>query len=116
MLALSFNRTVEELQSTMLSSEFTRWIAFYQIRPWGARWEDIRAANQTAWIVNALRAGDKLPKDLEDYMPRIPGTRRRRQTLEEERSEWHAAAMSAKMAEQRQPGSFTRSLAAINGR
>lgn len=114
MLAISFNRTVDELQQTMSSSEFTRWIAFYQIRPWGARWEDIRSANQTMWLINALR--EKAPKDLESYMPKIPGTRRRRQTLEEERSEWRAAAMSAQSAEQRQPGAFTRSLAAINGR
>lgn len=55
-LALHLGSTVEELQKRMSSAEFTRWIAYSSIEPFGFPMDNYRMGVPAAAIVNAVRA------------------------------------------------------------
>lgn len=58
-------RPVGELQASISSSEFTDWIAFYRLEPWGYDIDNWRAANVAVTVAQA--AGAKLK--LDDFLP-----------------------------------------------
>jgi hypothetical protein len=53
---------VEELQQRMSSSEFTRWIAYSRIEPFGFDWERWKVGVLASSIVNAIYATIPVPK------------------------------------------------------
>lgn len=54
--------TVEDLESRMSSAEFTRWIAYAGIEPFGYPVDNYRFGISTQEIVNAVRATIPVPK------------------------------------------------------
>lgn len=54
--------TVEDLESRMSSAEFTRWIAYAGIEPFGYPIDNYRFGISTQEIVNAVRATIPVPK------------------------------------------------------
>lgn len=63
--------TVAELGDRMSSAEFSEWMAFYSIEPFGEERADIRQALTTSAIHNSVQAQTKKPKwtKPEDFMP-----------------------------------------------
>ena len=46
-------RTINELMSTMSAPEYGRWMAYYQVEPWGSERWDIQFAVLASVIANA---------------------------------------------------------------
>lgn len=65
-------RTVAELQRTMSSHEFTEWIAFYGLEPFGFRGEFMGNAMVASVIANTNRDKDTKPFKMEDFLPTDP--------------------------------------------
>jgi len=65
------HRTVAELQTSISSREFTEWIAFYNLDPFGAEREDLRAALVAATIANTTRGDAQDPYTTEQFMPKL---------------------------------------------
>lgn len=63
--------TVGELGQRMSSHEFTEWMAYYEIEPFGEERADLRQAMTTQGIYNTLQAQRKHPKwhKLDEFMP-----------------------------------------------
>lgn len=61
--------TVAQLLNSMSSAEFSEWMAYYQIEPFGEEVADLRHAIGTAAIVNTTiaAAGGKQRKKPEDF-------------------------------------------------
>ncbi len=55
----------------MSSEEFTEWIAFFTLEPFGSEVENWRAALPTAMIANTVRDSKKKPQPFQpaDFMP-----------------------------------------------
>lgn len=55
----------------MSSREFSEWMAFYTIEPWGEERADLRQALTTSAVHNSIQAHAKHPKwtKPEDFMP-----------------------------------------------
>ena len=62
--------TVAEMLGKISAAELTEWMAFFQLEPFGASWENILAALPTAMLANANRDAKKQrkPFDLTDFM------------------------------------------------
>ena len=65
-------RTVYELQSQMSSLEFSEWLAFYEIEPFGWEAYFVGHAQTAAVIYNVNRGKDGKPLETKDFMPREP--------------------------------------------
>ena|SRR5690606_23677190 len=63
--------TVAELLDRMSSREFSEWMAFYEIEPFGDERADLRQAMTTSAVHNSIQAHAKNPKwtKPEDFMP-----------------------------------------------
>jgi len=69
--------TVEEMDERMSSAEFTRWIAYSNIEPFGYPMDNFRMGVPTSSIVNAIRStipmekGKSRPKPMKpsDFYP-----------------------------------------------
>lgn len=63
--------TVGELGQRMSSHEFTEWMAYYEIEPFGEQRADLRQALTTAAVHNTIQAQRKNPKwtKPQDFMP-----------------------------------------------
>lgn len=63
--------TVAELGQRMSSAEFSEWMAFYSIEPFGEERADIRQAMTTSAVHNSIQAHMKEPKWTKpgDFMP-----------------------------------------------
>lgn len=63
--------TVSELGQRMSSHEFTEWMAFYDLEPFGDQRADLRQAMTTAAVHNTIQAQRKQPKwaKPQDFMP-----------------------------------------------
>jgi hypothetical protein len=59
---LQFGETLEELQERMSSEEFTRWIAYNNIEPFGYPIERLDTGIIASQIVNAVHASIPMPK------------------------------------------------------
>lgn len=55
----------------MDSEEFTHWLAFERLEPWGGLQEDFRAGQITAAVVNMNRAPSTEPVSASDYFPSL---------------------------------------------
>lgn len=53
----------------MSSREFSEWMAFYNIDPFGDQRADLRAAIQSSLLFNVNRGKGQSAKSVEDYMP-----------------------------------------------
>jgi hypothetical protein len=60
-------RTIAELKEVMSSDEFTDWMAYYQISPFGDYRQDIQAALVASTIANANAPKGKVYK-ITDFM------------------------------------------------
>lgn len=62
---------VAELLDRMSSREFSEWMAFYEIEPFGEERADLRQALTTSAVHNSIQAQTKRPKwtKPEDFMP-----------------------------------------------
>lgn len=54
--------SVRRAQTEIDSAEFTDWIAFYDLEPWGSGIEDLRAGTGIALLANINRDSKKQPK------------------------------------------------------
>lgn len=63
--------TVAELGARMSSREFSEWMAYYAIEPFGEERADLRQALTTSAVHNSIQAQSKHPKwtKPEDFMP-----------------------------------------------
>ena len=63
--------TVAELLDRMSSREFSEWMAYYAIEPFGEERADLRQALTTSAVHNSIQAQTKRPKwtKPEDFMP-----------------------------------------------
>ncbi len=63
--------TVDELQGRMTSAEFTDWLAFYAVEPWGEVRSDLQNATLLALLANANRDAKKHPAAfrVDQFMP-----------------------------------------------
>lgn len=69
-LALSLQSTVADLQARMSSREFSQWIAFYEHRPFGPHWEDVRSAVGARNVAGSWLG--KTTPSIEAYLPLAP--------------------------------------------
>lgn len=63
--------SVRRAQLEIDSAEFSRWVAFYELEPWGAGIEDLRTWSITAMLANVNRNTVKRPQPFEllDFVP-----------------------------------------------
>jgi hypothetical protein len=63
--------TVGELGQRMSSHEFTEWLAYYDLEPFGEERADLRQAMTTSGVHNLLQAKTKHPRwtKPDDFMP-----------------------------------------------
>lgn len=71
MLALALGSTVEELQNRMSSSEFSEWLAYYCINPFGPERGDLNAGIIAATVANANRSKNSQAYTPKDFMPKF---------------------------------------------
>jgi hypothetical protein len=69
---LQFGETLEELQERMSSEEFTRWIAYNNIEPFGYPMDRLDVGIITSQIVNAVHASIPMPKGKRRPKPLSP--------------------------------------------
>lgn len=69
-LALAFGRPLSEIQRDMSSREFSEWIAYYNLEPFGSNVEDLRHAQLMALLANANRDAKKRkkPYKIDDFL------------------------------------------------
>ena len=60
---------VREMLARMGSDEFSEWLAFYQLEPFGDYRADYRSGVVASTFANAHRAKDASPFRPEDFMP-----------------------------------------------
>jgi hypothetical protein len=63
--------TVAELFRRMSSKEFTEWMAYSTLEPFGPLREDSRAAQAPMVVVNALRKKDSAAIGAEEFFPQL---------------------------------------------
>jgi hypothetical protein len=66
---LALGSTVAELQERMSSTEFSEWIAFYRLEPFGARRNDWGHAIVASVVYNMLKAKGSKDLTAEDFLP-----------------------------------------------
>lgn len=76
---------VAECQARIGSAEFTDWLAYYQLEPWGEERADIRNAILCALVANVFRGKGRRAK-LKDFLPRFDEEPRPRQSLSDMRA------------------------------
>ena len=80
-MALALGYTVTELQERIDAKEFTKWVAYYKIEPFGQERADFNAAVISSTIAASVGAKGKALK-IETYMPDFK-KEQRQQTSEE---------------------------------
>jgi len=68
-LALALGLSVREMLARMGSDEFSEWLAYYQLEPFGDYRADYRSGVVASTFANAHRAKDASPFRPEDFMP-----------------------------------------------
>jgi hypothetical protein len=61
---------VTELQRRMSSLEFSEWLAFYSLEPWGWEAEMYGHAQTAAVVANVHRNAETAPFHASDFMPK----------------------------------------------
>lgn len=61
-------RTVGELEQSMSSSEYSHWLAFYQLYPFGPERDNLHAAIVASTIANSNRTRNQKPFKPDDFM------------------------------------------------
>ena len=74
--------SVVEAQARISSQEYTEWLAYYQIDPWGEERSDLRNAMLAMLLANQYRSKGRRAFKIEDFIPKF-GRERKRQTAEE---------------------------------
>lgn len=62
---------MEEAQERLSAKEFSEWLAYFQLEPWGEYRDDLRMGVLTVRVANALRSKDSQPTTLKDYIFRF---------------------------------------------
>jgi hypothetical protein len=68
-LAKELGMSVKRCQQEVDSAEFTDWIAYYGIEPFGERFADIRAGTIASVVANANLSKDSKPFSPLDFVP-----------------------------------------------
>lgn len=68
-LALSLGCTIRELEARMDSREFSEWMAYYSIEPWGEDRADLRTGILASLTANINRKKNAKPYSPVDFMP-----------------------------------------------
>lgn len=68
-MALSLGCTIRELQARMDSREFSEWMAYYGIEPWGEDRADLRSGILASITANINRKKNTKPYSPIDFMP-----------------------------------------------
>lgn len=76
-LALAQGKTLAELDATMTAAEFAQWVAFHELRPWGAQRDNWHHAQTQALLYNINRGKAQSAVKVSDFMYKDEGTRRR---------------------------------------
>ena len=63
--------SVRQAQLEITSNEFSEWIAFSNIEPFGEERADLRSAIIASTIANANRSGRQRPFKVTDFMPKF---------------------------------------------
>jgi len=71
---------VAELDATLGSGEFTEWLAFYELEPFGVERDNYHTALLAALIANVHRGKGKPAFKIEDFMLRDPETKKASET------------------------------------
>lgn len=61
-------RTVGELETSMSSSEYSHWLAFYQLYPFGPERDNLHAAIIAATVANVHRGKQQTPFTPDSFM------------------------------------------------
>ncbi len=72
--------SVRETQQRISSREFTEWVAFYELEPWGYEVDNYRAGLICATVANAMRGKRGKRFSAADFMPKET----RPQTIEDQ--------------------------------
>jgi hypothetical protein len=67
-LALALGRTISEIDNEMSSAEFSDWIQFYSMHPFGSERDNLHAAIIATLIGNANRGKGARPLEIDDFM------------------------------------------------
>ncbi len=67
-LALALGRPVGELKRTISSREFTQWLAFYRLDPFGGYRQDVHAGIIASTIANVNRSRKTKAFKVEDFV------------------------------------------------
>lgn len=63
--------SVREAQARISSNEFSEWIAYSRIEPFGEERADLRSAINTTVLANANRSKGRRAFKVKDFMPRF---------------------------------------------
>jgi len=67
---------VGAMLSSMSSSEFAEWVAYYQIEPWGETRADLRSGIVASTIANVWRGKGKKAYSADEFIPDFEKARR----------------------------------------
>lgn len=65
---MELGRTVSELEASMSSSEFTQWMAFYNVQPFGPERDNVHAGIVASTVANANRGKSQRPFAVSDFV------------------------------------------------
>ena len=70
-LALALSRPIKQLMREIDSEEFSWWLAYYKVDPFGPERDDLRSAIQSQLLANINRDTKKKPTPftIKDFMP-----------------------------------------------
>lgn len=74
-LALALGRTVHELKHTMTHAEFTSWMGYYTIEPWGSERDSLHTGILASTMANCHAPRKGKPFEPRDFMPCFDGKR-----------------------------------------
>ena len=68
-LAIALGKTVQELEQSLSSSEFTEWMAYFSLQPFGHYREDLRTGILASLIANIHKDKSRANFKPRDFMP-----------------------------------------------
>lgn len=92
-MALALGRTVSELEASLSSTEFTEWMAYYTLEPFG-QWRDNWHSAQLASLLYNINRGKNKALETADFMYLDP------ESAQDKRDQEFVASLTA-MAKQK---------------
>lgn len=79
-LALALGKTVGELSATMGSSEFSDWLKYYEVEPWGAVRDNLHAGQIASTLVKLFGSKRRKAPEAADFVLRPLRARKNEET------------------------------------